>query len=387
MAFTVNPVTTDIVTLGVYTDTNSPIKPVRTGYLGNPAELYHIGGAGQTGGSSWLIAVSNGQAPGGPTNPSGPLPGAAIDIANGGDGTQNHRLQDGNTFRFSVWMRINPDDPVTYEPSVEPVMKFELWKTAQSTNTDYTIGREIWAGSGDRLWDNDVQAPEALFQAHNQTKAPHFDISGNGTVIGDNAATPPADGTVVAAQWKLFQSTITIDDNPDGSGQGWLIGGDRYKVDQLQELRATFFTGDYFGTAPAAGGSFYVDNAQLEVFPDATTMAATPNLNPMPQPAPVGDYNNNGIVDAADYTVWRDHLGQSGATLANRDPSVTGLVKAADYTSWVNHFGNGAGSGAGAINYSVIGYAPSAVVPEPTSILLSLLAGLGLAKFSKRRQA
>src|SRR5262249_40370997 len=24
----------------------------------------------------------------------------------------------------------------------------------------------------------------------------------------------------------------------------------------------------------------------------------------------LGDYNGNGVVDAADYTVWRDHLGQ-----------------------------------------------------------------------------
>jgi hypothetical protein len=29
-----------------------------------------------------------------------------------------------------------------------------------------------------------------------------------------------------------------------------------------------------------------------------------------------GDYNHNGIVDAADYTVWRDTLGQTGAGLA-----------------------------------------------------------------------
>jgi hypothetical protein len=27
-----------------------------------------------------------------------------------------------------------------------------------------------------------------------------------------------------------------------------------------------------------------------------------------------GDYNHNGIVDSADYTIWRDSLGQSGAT-------------------------------------------------------------------------
>ena len=29
-----------------------------------------------------------------------------------------------------------------------------------------------------------------------------------------------------------------------------------------------------------------------------------------------GDYNANGVVDAADYTVWRDSLGQTGMGLA-----------------------------------------------------------------------
>ena len=40
-----------------------------------------------------------------------------------------------------------------------------------------------------------------------------------------------------------------------------------------------------------------------------------------------GDYNGNGIVDAADYTVWRDHLGQN-FTLLNRDPSASGPIGA-----------------------------------------------------------
>ena len=53
----------------------------------------------------------------------------------------------------------------------------------------------------------------------------------------------------------------------------------------------------------------------------------------------VGDYNGNGIVDAADYTVWRDHLGQSFA-LQNRDPANgSGPISAADYTSWKSNFG------------------------------------------------
>jgi hypothetical protein len=35
------------------------------------------------------------------------------------------------------------------------------------------------------------------------------------------------------------------------------------------------------------------------------------------------DGNANGVVDAADYTVWRDHLGQSAASVGNwEDPTL-----------------------------------------------------------------
>jgi hypothetical protein len=92
----------------------------------------------------------------------------------------------------------------------------------------------------------------------------------------------------------------------------------------------------------------YIDNFTLDVTPVAS---GTP-----------GDYNGNGIVDAADYTVWRDHLDQT-FTLPNRDSANTGPISAADYTSWKTNFGNHAGSGS-------IG---NAAVPEPSAAALALL--------------
>jgi fibronectin-binding autotransporter adhesin len=76
----------------------------------------------------------------------------------------------------------------------------------------------------------------------------------------------------------------------------------------------------------------------------------------------LGDYNGNGIVDAADYTVWRDHLGQS-ITLPN--DTTPGSVTQADYDVWKTNFGNHAGSGAGA----------NAGVAEPSTFVL-LFAGI-----------
>ena len=56
-------------------------------------------------------------------------------------------------------------------------------------------------------------------------------------------------------------------------------------------------------------------------------------------PPLVGDYNGNGIVDAGDYTVWRDSIGQSGEGLAadgNRDL----IVDVYDYQLWKDNFGS-----------------------------------------------
>ena len=46
-----------------------------------------------------------------------------------------------------------------------------------------------------------------------------------------------------------------------------------------------------------------------------------------------GDFNDDGIVDAGDYQVWRAQFGQAGQSLSadgNRD----GVVDAADYVVW-----------------------------------------------------
>jgi hypothetical protein len=97
-------------------------------------------------------------------------------------------------------------------------------------------------------------------------------------------------------------------------------------------------------------------------------------LVPLPPPPMVpGDYNGNGIVDAADYTVWRDTLGQTGTNLAaNGDNSGASFNKIdqADYTYWKTRFGNATSSGVGA------GGIASAAAPEPAGVA-SLLLGIG----------
>ncbi len=92
-----------------------------------------------------------------------------------------------------------------------------------------------------------------------------------------------------------------------------------------------------------------------------------------------GDYNGDGVVDAADYVVWRNNLNEN-ITLPGEDPTVTpGQVTIEDYAVWKDNFGNMANPGALAVS--------AAVVPEPTSlvtIVLGMLAAGSIATRTRR---
>jgi T5SS/PEP-CTERM-associated repeat protein len=76
-----------------------------------------------------------------------------------------------------------------------------------------------------------------------------------------------------------------------------------------------------------------------------------------------GDFNNDGTIDAADFTVWQDNLGLSASAL-NGNGSGAATVVQADYLLWKTNFGLSAATGSKG----------AAAVPEPTTLLLALLA-------------
>ena len=78
-----------------------------------------------------------------------------------------------------------------------------------------------------------------------------------------------------------------------------------------------------------------------------------------------GDYNGNGMVDAADYIVWRKSQNQQGSGLA-ADSNGDGIVNGTDYNFWRSRVGNVVGSGLGA----------GAAVPEPAAMSLLVVAAV-----------
>jgi hypothetical protein len=52
-----------------------------------------------------------------------------------------------------------------------------------------------------------------------------------------------------------------------------------------------------------------------------------------------GDYNHNGVIDAADYTKWRDTLGASVPKGTGADADGSQVIDAQDYAVWSANFG------------------------------------------------
>jgi hypothetical protein len=93
----------------------------------------------------------------------------------------------------------------------------------------------------------------------------------------------------------------------------------------------------------------------------------------------LGDYNFNGVVDAADYTVWRDLLGEGGVAL-EADGNLDGFVNEQDYSIWKEHFGQ-------TVPASGSASAANIAVPEPSSVALAAACAILATGFSIRRRA
>lgn len=96
------------------------------------------------------------------------------------------------------------------------------------------------------------------------------------------------------------------------------------------------------------------------------------SISHMFSPSLAGDFNENGIVDAADYVVWRKNEGTSN-DLPN-DTTGVDTIGSAQYTLWRNNFGSMATTGSSAH-----------AIPEPSAILC--LTAASLAAFFVRRRA
>ena len=183
-----------------------------------------------------------------------------------------------------------------------------------------------------------------------------------GFEVGENAPakfrvgvmTDGLDATIFAAG-EVFL-THAVNNVPDVTISSGTLVRDRFVDMHFFDITGAQAGDQFIFSAKKGAGDPGYANAGIsgftfDILPDA---AGTP-----------GDYNNDGTVNAADYTVWRDHL-NTGFALVNRDPTNSGDVNEQDYAFWKSQFG--LGGGAGAVN------ATGASVPEPMTAWLIFTA-------------
>lgn len=143
--------------------------------------------------------------------------------------------------------------------------------------------------------------------------------------------------------------------------------GDLGSAVAIADHQSNFF--QFTGTTTFAGKSqiFVTTNVFL------TGLASTDGINltaftqrfaQSGAPGLLGDYNQNGKVDAADYVIWRNN---TGTTNVLPNDAFGGVIGPSQYNQWRTHFGQSVGTG---------GSLSAATVPEPATAF-PLIFGLG----------
>jgi hypothetical protein len=314
-------------------DVNTPVLSAKSVIGAN------TGGAEMVGMQVTVNFVGGGSTAGAwATNVSGCTQAADCGTANGTIGNGSWTLTEtGNT--GSVTNVANPDGT-----ALNP------W-TLTSTSTDHAIASVVLNGiPAQKVFDRDLHTG-------GQVGTPGSAYGIDYTFHSESGADAPYTVTVT------YAGLVTLDGpNQQGQGAAFSSKGTAAGVGDLwSQLTFAFTSGGSF-MATAAG------NAVWSFFQDTDTA----------DQLGAGDYNHNGIVDAADYVVWRDSLGRTGSSLA-ADGNGNGVIDTGDYDVWKAHFGQHTTAGAGAADSAGAG------VPEPSAALLLIFGGFVLAFFRYER--
>jgi uncharacterized protein YjbI with pentapeptide repeats len=143
-------------------------------------------------------------------------------------------------------------------------------------------------------------------------------------------------------------------------------------VDLASQIGRTIDLFDWTGVTPT--GAFTISSPYTW---DLTNLYTTGEVTLLAAASLSGDYNDDGTVDAADYTVWRDSFG--GNALINRGVGIIGPVGTADYEVWKANFGQSFGTGSDT----------TPAIPEPAAMILvlaALVCGLATSRPAHFRQ-
>ncbi|MCI0331832.1 MAG: hypothetical protein L0228_01240, partial [Planctomycetes bacterium] len=208
----------------------------------------------------------------------------------------------------------------------------------------------------------------------------NFDLENNGGTIAPGQS---PGGTTINGDLQINSGALEIElaspssyDTVTVAGSA-ALGGDLLvrlldgfvpdAIDQFTILTGQTISGAFDNLTPSGRVQIVGAMGSFQVTIDSTQVM----LSNFSLPVLAGDYNDDGVVDAADYVVWRRSL-ETSTPLDNETASI-GINDQADYDAWRANFGASLGSGSGA------------AVPEPTSTMLAVVATLTFCVASPNR--
>jgi hypothetical protein len=249
--------------------------------------------------------------------------------------------EDAASWAENPWMKRTDADArsgawsVRIDNSVASASGSSQWKKLQPTQNGYevspgsAVAQQIWVKKTEEFPTDTAKQLDLVLRWNGLNTA--------ATTASFDVANLPLD------EWKLLEQTTFI---PALDA----IGNPVSFVDVMYVINNQL-------ASAQMDGVLLVDDAFFGESPQAQHQALA------------GDYNRDGIVDAADYVVWRRAYTSTNVPMADGDHSLT--IDAADFNIWKTSFGRSAGSSA---------QATSVAVPEPATPYLVMIAVLAVAR-------
>jgi hypothetical protein len=225
--------------------------------------------------------------------------------------------------------------------------------TAGSSNPAIMMsGMGYPAGEGDATW-NDAMFASVSWSNPGATGDFNQAASASTTVSG------PIDTTFTWGSTSAMVADVQSWLDAPGSDFGWAL---------INTDEATSRTQKVFYSRQATQNSSGIPDSLDPSWRPTLTISYTNSM------IIAGDYNHDGLVNTADFVVWRNTLGQSVSPSGRgADGNQNGTIDAGDYNFWRARFGNAMG-----------GIGSGTLVPEPTYAAY-LLATVSLAYLRRQR--
>jgi hypothetical protein len=276
-----------------------------------------------------------------------------------------------NTYAISGSSSINleADSSGPTNPSIQVNAGSHLFQAAVNLQHDTTVT----VNSGNLSFDGQVDLIGNMLSLAGNVSLNHsvVDTVGGGSVSGSGTLGTEGN-TAIGANLALDGATVDLDlrnttggvtsDRFDVEGSATLTGNITVNVDLVDGFSSDVAILTTTGGIVDNSLSFSLTGSGQGAFTGVGVVGNNLVLQVGGGGTLDGDYNSDGVVNAADYTLWADNLGTNNP-LAN--DTIGGLITEAHYLQWKNNFGNAQSSGSGA------------AVPEPVSLVLLILGVIG----------